>query len=245
MVNSTVKALTPTLNNGIVYVWDYDLDNIWKNRKGLSRLLDKTELDRSSCYRFEIHRRRFVSGRAVLRTVLAQYLNRNPESLKFKYNIHGKPYLSKQQSFPNIKFSASSSHNIGCVAITLDNELGVDLEKVNSDGEFSNLPMTGFCTEEYSWLQSLPQKDKLAAFYDLWTCKEAYLKGLGVGLMSDLNEFCISTKGSKPILVWSKLDVPDSDNWTFQRIKREPGYACCVAVQSNSYKVIARRWDLR
>src|SRR6267378_1275488 len=72
-----------------VHVLAVDLDV----EPGYDRMLSEDERERAAKFHFERDRRRFVTGRSILRQKLARHLDAAPAELVFAYGLHGKPTL--------------------------------------------------------------------------------------------------------------------------------------------------------
>ncbi|HEX7340978.1 MAG TPA: 4'-phosphopantetheinyl transferase superfamily protein [Rhodanobacteraceae bacterium] len=123
---------------------------------------------------------RHGSGRAPLRQVLATYLDHAPESLRFIENAHGRPVLADHSDL-DFNWSHSGEHAMIAVARRLP-ELGVDIEQERPRPRVLALAQRFFAKNEYVALCALPEADRLRAFIQLWTAKEAVLKAHGHGL---------------------------------------------------------------
>lgn len=232
-----------SLAPGEVQVWHFILDVDADNEAALARVLDDEERHRAERFRFAEHRRRFVVRRGLLRLVLSQYAGTRPETLRFARTAIDKPALAWPDG-NTLKFSASSSGGLGAVVVTRDREVGLDIEQVRPNGDHDLIASHEFSAEESDWLCRLPEAKRLAAFYQLWTCKEAYLKGKGVGLTTPLNDFAISLSREPPRLAWSKLDSSDPERWSLQPLSIEPGFVACLAMEGECRAVQSKRWFL-
>lgn len=226
---------------GEVQVRHFLLDVDAATEATLVRMLDDEERRRAERFRFEEHRRRFIVRRGMLRLVLSRYAGTGPETLRFERGAADKPALAWPDGNA-LRFSASSSGGLGAVAVALDRELGLDLEQIRPNGDHELIAACEFSPEENDWLRRLPEARRLAAFYRLWTCKEAYLKGKGVGLTVPLNDFAISLSQETPRLAWSNLDNSDPERWSLQPLSIEPGFAACLAVERACRAVQSERW---
>jgi 4'-phosphopantetheinyl transferase len=65
-----------------VHVWQWDLDVYSGDFDQYWEMLSTQERERAGKFRFELHRRRFVTGRGELRRLLSRYLglSRDPAS---------------------------------------------------------------------------------------------------------------------------------------------------------------------
>ncbi len=98
---------------------------------------------------------------------------------EFGYEEHGKPFLL---SYPGIHFSISHCRNGAACAIS-DRSVGVDIETVPPvpDRDLCEVCFNG---DERRIIESSP--DPGIQFARLWTCKEAYLKLTGEGIVDDM-----------------------------------------------------------
>ena len=67
-------------------------------------------------------------------------------------------------------------------AVTYETDIGVDIEQVENNNIPSELIETVFTKRELQTFKALKEEKKPKAFDDRWTCKEAYLKAIGMGL---------------------------------------------------------------
>jgi 4'-phosphopantetheinyl transferase len=121
----------------------------------------------------EIHVWRIGAGTADLRdrsTLLARVLGYTPE---IAIAEKGKPYLA---ATPRIRFSLSRTSGMALVAIALDAEVGVDIERVRLIPEWRDIAQAYFTPAEAAAVNSERQ------FLRQWTRLEAQRKALGVGL---------------------------------------------------------------
>jgi 4'-phosphopantetheinyl transferase len=229
--------------DGRVQVWHYRLDVDDEQERLCARILDDSERERAELFRFAHLRKRFIVGRATLRTILGHCTDMDPRSLRFALGEHGKPYIDEPHC-AHIRFNASDSQGLGAVAIAQGHEIGFDIERVRPNQDCDLIAASEFCNEEWEWLQCLPEPDRLTAFFALWTCKEAYLKGKGLGLTVPLNQFAIamdSERGSR--LAWSKIDRADPQHWCLQRLDIEPGFVACLAIEGHDRPVSCKPWQ--
>lgn len=213
---------------GDVQVWHFGLDADTDSQSRLARVLDGEEKQRAARFRFEEHRRRFIVRRGVLRLILARYTSMAPEAIRFTGAATGKPGIDSPAARA-LKFSASSSQAVGAVALAFDRELGLDIEQVRPDRDH-DLIARQFSGCEAAGLRGVAPESRAAAFFDLWTCKEAYLKGKGLGLSVPLDQFTIAIDSASPRLTWSALDAADPERWSLYRLNLDPEFAACLAV---------------
>jgi 4'-phosphopantetheinyl transferase len=121
----------------------------------------------------------------LLRKVLFERFNLRREGLVVRTNEFGKPYLlNREDIFFNLTHSGDW---VGCIVGNVS--VGIDIEHVHPI-ELS-LAKSCFSTREYLELLTLPEKDRLDYFYELWTLKESYIKAVGKGLYLPLQLFTV------------------------------------------------------
>jgi 4'-phosphopantetheinyl transferase len=183
-----------TAKKGQVAVWTAELDKVTETRSGqLVRSLSLDENQRALRFRFERDRNRFVVGRGVLREILGTYLQIDPEKVDFNYGPQGKPYLNEPSGYAlgSLYFNVSHSADQAIYALGLG-EVGVDLEYVRPIPEMQALIDQYFSVAERRAFGSVSPEQKLKAFYNCWTRKEAYVKACGDGLLISLDQFDVS-----------------------------------------------------
>jgi 4'-phosphopantetheinyl transferase len=150
-------------------------------------VLAPDETDRAARFRYARDRRRYVVGRAQMRAILGAYLGREPRELRFLYGAHGKPALQVQSGEARVDFNMTRSHEQGMLAIQLDADIGVDLELLRPFPDALDIAKRFFAPQEYTMLAALPAADVAAAFFGSWTCKEAIVKSMGLGLSQPID----------------------------------------------------------
>ena len=137
-------------------------------------------------------------ARALVRSVLAGYLDAKPEALTFVHGVYGKPEL---ESGGRLRFNVSRSGSFGLLAVTRGREVGVDVEQIDPRRAVGPIADRLFDADEAAELRSLPEARRIRRFFELWTQKEAYAKALGVGLSVPLERL-------RPTRGWSLVDLP-------------------------------------
>jgi 4'-phosphopantetheinyl transferase len=137
-------------------------------------------------------------ARALVRSVLAGYLDAKPEALTFVHGVHGKPEL---ESAGRLRFNFSRSGSFGLLAVTRGRDVGVDVEQIDARRAVGPIADRLFDADEAAELRSLPEARRIRRFFELWTQKEAYAKALGVGLSVPLERL-------RPTRGWSLVDLP-------------------------------------
>lgn len=106
--------------------------------------------------------------------VLPKLLGIRPIDICLDYNQYGKPYLINHY---NIYFNISHTKEYLIFAVA-DSELGIDLEYIDDNLDM-NIKDIVFSPQECELIETAKE------FYTLWSKKEAYLKYLGTGFLTD------------------------------------------------------------
>lgn len=228
---------------GDVHVWWYELDVCRQREATLERTLDDQERLRADRFRFAKHRRRFVVARGTLREIIARYTGMDPGAVRFERGAHGKPSLGASGITGSLAFNASDSHDLAAVALARGAELGIDVERVSPGRDCDLIASREFSAEEKAWLRELPGNDRAMGFFELWTFKEAYLKGKGLGLTVPLDCFAVALGPKQaPRLAWSAIDADDPRRWSLHRLAAAPGFVASLAVKGGARDLQQARW---
>ena len=219
-----------SLQSSEVHVWRVDLEQTEEAVNQFRKTLDPDELQRASRFYFERHRRAFVVGRGFLRDVLGRYLKSKPDVLKFSYGTYGKPALKSEHKDARLRFNLSHSHNVGLLAITADNHIGVDVEHNRADFATEEIARRFFSRCEVEVFNTLRKEEQVAAFFRCWTRKEAFIKATGRGLSQALDGFDV-TLGPGVQAELLRAEDDDASRWSLYDIDVGPGYAAALAVE--------------
>lgn len=146
------------------------------------------EQQQAGRYKMADDKARFLVGRAMLRYLSGRYLARDGKSLQLELSAHGKPHL--QEWDDKLSFNISHSGDWVMIAFTAGIPVGVDVEQMNRRPRFDflNVAKHAFHPLEIAAIDAAPEEQKKHVFYDIWTCKEAVIKAIGVGLYGGLHQ---------------------------------------------------------
>jgi len=154
--------------------------------------LSREEKFKASKFKFEKDRNHFIITHVFLRIILSKYLETEPSFLEFKYGKNDKPYLSQCSS--DCSFNISKTKDLAVVAIGTSGKVGVDIERIEPDFDYSEIIVNYFSKKEQESIKSSIENIANTQFFYLWTRKEALVKALGVGLDCDLKEMEVVNK---------------------------------------------------
>jgi len=213
-----------------VHVWPVELRAPHDVIDQARSLLSEAEKERAAHLRTPQDRDEFVLSRSILRTLLSHFLNERPECLEITYSEHGKPQLADQSS--RIRFNLCHSGRIAAYAVSMDCEVGIDVEQIRPVPEMEEIAKRFFSPAERHELGNITKVQKTTAFFSCWVRKEAYVKALGGGLSIPLSSFQVSTMpdSTKP-LVSVRADAGEAGKWTVQDFSPAPGYLGAIAIR--------------
>lgn len=142
-------------------------------------LLSEEETARVARYRLALDRKTFIAGRGVVREVAAAMACVPESFIRILTMEKGKPYVDGMQD--RLQFSLSHSSEYLAILWHLGPEpVGVDIEKLRNEFDYSGVVLHYFSDREQQHIQSTQD------FFKFWTRKEALLKARGTGLVDDL-----------------------------------------------------------
>lgn len=199
-------------------IWQYPLHTEFTQAR---QILNSDERKRADRYYFERHRRRFTIARAMLRLILAHYINEQPSQLVFSENKYGKPHL---KNAPSLQFNLSHSVDLALLAIGKEFPLGIDLEFFAAR-PYKGIGQQMFSPNENNAFSHLMPELKPLGFFHVWAQKEALIKACGLGLSYPTAQFDV------PPLPSTNQQVQDSlHQKEWHMVSFMPEVACCAAL---------------
>lgn len=214
--------------------------HIWHGRvagelvPGDLSLLDDEELRlvRSRRPPFDAH---YAGVHAVLRRLLADhYLGRSPGAIRFGRHIcpacgdrtHGRPRIIRPAT--SLEFSLSRSGPHWALAVTAGAGVGVDIESghgFDPDG-MSELVLSD---AELVRMRAMKHADDRQEFLlRSWTRKEAVLKAVGIGIVTDLRGLEVLPTGAGSAVVEHTGPGPRG-SWLVEEVDLGPGLVAALA----------------
>ncbi len=233
-------AHPPALTADDVHVWRISLEIGDALLVRLRETLAEDERQRADRYHFEKDRRHFVAGRGALRAILARYLERRPQDVRFAYTNYGKPLLAGNTA---LRFNLTHSHGLALLAVTHGREVGIDIEHIRDNLEGEQLAERFFSPREVAALRALPPELRREAFFHCWTRKEAYIKANGKGLSLPLDQFDVTLHPGEPAaLLATQHDPGEARRWSMQSLVPSAGYVGALAAEGHSWRLWCGHW---
>lgn len=232
----TYNEIVP-LTDDAIHIWKVFLDIDDESVTQLSKNLSRNEKDKAQRFSFKRDTVRYIAGRARLRSILGFYTGVPSKDIVFEYNKYGKPFLSRHVHANCLNFNVSHSHNLALFAIGHQKEIGIDVEKIQSQGATLDIARRYFSSHELNALLHAPLERKTTMFYNCWTRKEAYIKAKGQGLSIPLDSFAMDLTPSHAALLFSKHFPDDKKIFSIYSFEPEKKYIAALAVGSNVAKI--------
>lgn len=179
------------LRRGAVHVWRAHLDRV---EDELLHVLSEQEHARAKRFPRRGGGVLWARSRAVLRVLLARYLDADPAALTLRADASGRPSLRELQP---ISFSLSHSGASAMYAFTCRAAVGVDIETAPRPLNEKALAHRLLSPERAERLELLEPMERRQALMQAWTRREA--------------EFKCGVAGEKPTHLWViDLDVGPS-----------------------------------
>jgi 4'-phosphopantetheinyl transferase len=227
-----------------IHVWHVSLNQPSFQIEKMSDILSEEEWKRITEYRFNQFRIRYILCRGFLRTILGRYVGINPKVIHFEYGDYGKPVIRGVGGEHRVQFNLAHSGDLAVYAITAKSRIGVDVEYVETFPEMASVATNIFSLREQKAWMALPEEMKKFAFYNGWTRKEAYLKGIGIGLQTELNQIEVSIIPGEPAKLIQQTDEPDeAHSWSLADIVIDKNYVAAVAYDCGFKRIQVRHWD--
>ena len=235
----------PPLTSNEIHVWAATLCPPAEILNQFAATLSPDETARANKFKFERHRNRFIAGRGALRGILAPYLNAQPAELGFDYSPNGKPSLAGRFAESKIHFNLAHSDELALIAVTRIGIVGVDVEKVRPVKDMDHLVARFFSPRESDAFQKVAEAEKPAAFFNLWTRKEALLKATGEGITRSLSLVEVSFLPGEPArLVAIAGDSAKAAEWSLRDLSPAVGFTGALAIQARNITVRCWNWLL-
>lgn len=162
-------------------------------------VLSSAEKERAGRFHFEKDRRSYRVTHAAKRLLLALYLKRDPRTLTFGTGEWGKPFLEGTES--SLRFNLSHSKGMTLIGVSLDRELGVDVELLQPRDRMEPIFERFASEEERQYLESICPSDLGLSLTRWWVGKEAFIKAVGRGLSLGLSEFSLGSFADNDVSV--------------------------------------------
>jgi 4'-phosphopantetheinyl transferase len=220
-------------------VWLVDLDEYQRPPKEAVYMLEDRELWCLSRFTDSQARHDYLVQRVALRQILAAYLDIPPAGVRLVLQAYQKPRLEPGRFDGALDFNLAHSANLMLLACSFKGRVGADIEKASPLNDLNTLAARTLSLLERHRILRNSGIDS-DAFYQYWTCKEAYLKGIGKGLSADPRWIEILFEAGRHRVRERSLQ----SGWTVFPFSPAAGFQAAVATNQGECSVI-RFWRLQ
>lgn len=194
------------------------------------------------CMHRQEDRARFIVAASLLRLSAGKYLGQPPHKIHIDRRCqrcgesHGKPRLRHRRL--KIEVSLSHSGEYVASAVTIEDAVGLDIERIDSSLQVLELAPLILTQAERMALKALADSELTESFLTIWTRKEAILKALGTGLMVSPNAFSVSGPAEAPRLVSWPENGSLRGSLSLVNPPVPPGYVACLAATGKIREIV-------
>ncbi|MGW0393825.1 4'-phosphopantetheinyl transferase family protein [Streptomyces sp. NPDC003042] len=197
--------------------------------------LDEEERTRAAAFIRQSDGLLYAAAHVAVRRLLGRYTDMLPQDVRFMREPcpgcgepHGRPALAPPP--PPLHYSLSHSGGLAMVGVGTV-PLGVDVEKLPG-AETVDICSRALHPQEQLEIAEAPAgEERRALFGQIWTRKEAFLKGLGTGLSRSPAKDYLGTDHDR-----------HPDGWTMVGVPADSGHAAAVAVAGKAPTTVDVRW---
>jgi 4'-phosphopantetheinyl transferase len=239
----TLPASAPPPRN-LIDIWlCYESDVDAALLGAYAPLLTAAERAKAARFHFAADRNRHITSRALLRTVLPNYLGIDRHEVQFVQDQFGRPGLEHPRALAcKLDFNLSHTAGLIALAVTCEVAVGVDVENVSCHQPAMELASRFFSPEEVASLRRVEAEALNREFYRHWTLKESYLKAYGVGLSLPLDRFGFHLRSQWAEFFLAAAAPHTADDWFFAQWLASPQHLLAVCA---SRSAIAPTFHLR
>jgi 4'-phosphopantetheinyl transferase len=218
-----------SLMSGAVRIWVVPLDAQEVALEELLCNLTDDERTRAERYKVANARQQFVTGRGLLRRLLAEQLGLAPVAVPITYTGAGKPVLADASS--GLHFNVSHTDGLALIALC-SRPVGIDVERIRTLSDAAGLVGRFFSAAERAAYLGLPEGLRAAGFFRGWTSKEAVIKAAGLSVMC-LDEFDVELHPERPAsLLAARHPTLSGCGWEMAAWEPIAGFAAAVTVRN-------------
>ncbi len=201
----------------------------------LDRFLSHAEHRRATLFHRTADARLFRFAHGFLRLILARYTGTlDPGAISLANDARGKPRLARASGCRPVEFNLSHSGDAVLVALTRTRHVGVDVETLDRAPDAEAIARRFFAAPELARILASPPAQRAGLFLRHWVMKEAFVKGLGLGLGAiDLKAFAMDPDATNGrIHPLTREMHRHSKTWAVAEVAAPEGHVAAVAVNT-------------
>ena len=196
--------------------------------------LSLIETERAQAFKFDKDRDLYVAAHVFLRKVLSRYALIPEKKWEFIANNYGKPAVANL-GYQWLKFNLSHTEGLIACIVSVNRDVGVDVEKHKNINDLHSLCRHAFSIMEAEYVISTTSyNQQLLRFFNFWTLKESYIKARGLGLSLPLQQFTFKQDADQNWRVHYDAEFDHGGkSWQFNawQLNQTHYLACCVEIE--------------
>jgi 4'-phosphopantetheinyl transferase len=189
--------------------------------------LSAAENARAARFGREDLRRRYVIGRALLRSFLASRLALSPAEVPIARGPRGRPRL---EGIAGIDFNVSHTRDMSFIGMARGLRIGVDIERTDRDVNADGLARRVLAPEERAAMATFAADERRARFLRYWTCKEAMSKATGDGIAAPFRQIAVDLADPPRLVAGPPPYEPE--RWRLYAVAAPASYFATLAIWS-------------
>jgi len=178
------------------------------------------------------NRHAYVVAHALTRRVLSLYAAADPVAWVFKVSHYGKPEVAAPRGVPPLRFNLSHTRGMAACAVTLERDIGVDVEDESRSVNVLDLAAGFFAPLELAALRAEGSTARQARFFEYWTLKECYIKARGFGLSLPIDAFWFDVSAAREITISIDPRLGDDPRgWQFHLFRPTRRHLLAVGIR--------------
>lgn len=231
---ATAESILPppgTSCTAAIQVWVLGDKWLGLAEQAFATALSNEEQRRAAAFARRRDALRFRARRGLLRHLLARYRGCDACDLHFVAHANGKPALSSPAG-PPLRFSVAQTDGATVLAFSVA-AVGIDVQCPRLTLDLDAVAAEVFSAGERTDLKSAAPQDFARCFFDTWARKEALLKALGIGLLTDARQYTTQACDSPPR--WRAWHGDrELRGWTLRDLPLGTVFHAAIAVQPSA-----------
>lgn len=247
--------------HGSVHLWTIPVGHGSGDLMEASAVLDAEEIDRARRFSSAELRTRYLDAHVAVRRILARYLGVLPEEIRFTRTGTQKPLVVGA----DLAFNVSHSGGLAVCAVAERGDIsererfariqgtrriaralgriGVDIEAIRPVEDADGIVKRFFAPAEAAEYERCKGESRRAAFFQLWTHKESFVKATGEGLYRPLDSFAVvAALGGDSTRLRTSGAADRSARWCLHAFTPAPGYAGALALDQQVASINLLQW---
>lgn len=156
------------------------VSNAWEKKENLLlKYVSQKRQEKVLKYKYELDQKLSLYAALIVRMGISALTDICASDLQFSSQPNHKPFLLSDK---NVDFNISHTQSAILCAISLNNSIGADIEKIHLSPPLEIMSQV-FHPKEIQYINQSNLTQRTFRFFETWTKKEAYTKQMGIGLV--------------------------------------------------------------